>query len=268
MGAQRHRVLVVTGGHPYDKAEFSALWDSQPDIDWTGAKHPLAQDVLSPAGAAGFDALVFHDIPGIRFRKGALSENLTPPLAFRAGFNGLIASGKPMLFLHHAMAGWPAWDRYAEVIGARFFYQPGTYRGTAHPDSAYCPDAAYIARPVATHPVTEGLEDGLTLVDELYDIQLLEPEIIPLLAADYDFSNNFFLSAAAALRGAHETRNATTVFPLVAWARRVGGAPIVVIQPGDSARTFANLGYRRLICNALRWLVSPDAALWAKETPA
>lgn len=270
MAKGRQRVLVVTGGHRFDRPAFDALWNSLPGIDWTEAKHPAAQACLSPEGTAEFGCIVFYDIPGIRFLRHGAPEFEAPSPALQAGFEGLIATGKPLLFLHHAMAGWPTWDRYAEIIGARFFYQTGAYKGRAQGDSGYCPDARYTARPVAAHPVTQGLEGGFDLCDELYSFQLLEPEIIPLLAIQHKESNISYLSAAAALRGQAALTGAQNGTNLIAWARRVGRAPVVVIQPGDTAQTFANPGYRHLIGNALHWLPSADAATWAaeQESPA
>jgi hypothetical protein len=270
MTTRRLRVLVVTGGHAFDRDAFGAMWNSLPDVDWAEAKHPGAQAILTPGASAEFDAIAFHDIPGIRFHKGAAPEMQAPSAALRAGFAGMIAAGKPMLFLHHAMAGWPAWDAYAQVIGARFLYQPGSYDGLPLPCSGYLPQARYTAMPALPHPVTKGLEDGLALVDELYHFQLLEPDILPLLVADHDFSGNSFFSAASALRGRPAAHAGAAGCPIVAWARRAGRAPVIVVQPGDNAATFANPGYRRLISNALHWLVSTDAAAWAQrqETPA
>jgi len=266
MAAGRPRILVVTGGHRFDAAAFSALWDNLPGVDWQQARHPEAQALLSPDGAADFAALVFYDIPGIRFRSPGPPELLHPPKALQDGFAGLIAAGKPMLFLHHSMAGWPLWDDYARLVGARFFYEPGQFAGKAHPASGFRGDVAYTARAVGAHPVTNGLEDGLTLVDELYLFQLLDPDILPILRADHHFSNKDFHSAAAALRGAQAAASSALnpgATDLVAWARAAGCAPVVAIQPGDGAETFANPGYRRLIANTIGWLTSPEAARWA-----
>ena len=36
----------------------------------------------------------------------------------------LLTAGKGMVFLHHAIAGWPLWPEYGEVIGDAFFICP------------------------------------------------------------------------------------------------------------------------------------------------
>lgn len=263
--ADAPRLLVVTGGHPFDADAFAALWAALP-CHAEVVKHPAAATYLSPEGAVGYDAIVFHDLPGLRFCGDAPPEVQEPPAELRAGFAGLLAAGKPMLFLHHALAGWPGWDDYAAAMGARFLYAPGSYRGRALPVSGYAGPVAYEAHASGVHPVTAGLERGLSLRDELYLFQLLEPDILPLMAVEYDFSDNRFQSAAAALRGVPEDRTGWAHppgCPLIVWARAAGRAPVVVIQPGDRAETLADTGYRRLVGNALAWLTSAEAAAWA-----
>jgi type 1 glutamine amidotransferase len=48
----------------------------------------------------------------------------------------------------------------------------------------------------------------------------------------------------------------------------VGGrSPIVYIQPGDTAATFALPAYRRLLANAIAWVASAEAKAWAGSNP-
>ena len=54
---------------------------------------------------------------------------------------------------------------------------------------------------------------------------------------------------------------------LIAWATVAERSPVVYIQPGDSAATFASDGYRRLIANALDWVASEAASGWAGAHP-
>ena len=169
----RVRLLVVTKGHPYDRAAFCDLFDAMKGISWTHIEQPAAAEYLGAGGGRSHDLILFYDVPGIQFRTPKPPDLVAPPEAFKQGFRALLAEGKPMLFLHHAIAGWPLWDEYAEAIGARFFYQPGTYKGRAHPDSGYLFPATYRALPVEPHPVTAGLEDGFELTDELYLFEML-----------------------------------------------------------------------------------------------
>jgi hypothetical protein len=237
-------------------------------LHWTHVEQPAAARLLSPDMARDFAAILFYDVPGIRFRTPQAPLLAEPDDALRRGFEGLLAEGKPLIFLHHAMAGWPLWDRYAETIGARFFYQPGRYREKSFSDSGYVFPVAYRAEPCGLHPILAGLEDGFDIEDELYLFELLEQDVVPLLRARYDFVETNFYSAANALRARMWTRDGWRHPPgcdLIAWARRVNRSPIVVIQCGNDAKTFANESFGKLLRNAIDWAISDAAATWAAE---
>lgn len=261
-------ILVATKGHPFDKAAFFALFDAMRGVTWTHVEQPAAAQLLSPEAAASFSALVFYDVPGLQFRTPAPPRMIEPTAAMRDGFERLLRAGKPLIFLHHAAAGWPAWDRYAEVVGARFFYQPGTYKGRAYPASGYLFPVRYRAKPVAEHPVTAGLEEGFELEDELYLFDLLEPDIVPLLEAEFAFERDRFHSAAEALAGRMRSREGWDHPPgtaLIAWARRVEASPVVYIQCGNDGATFGHPSFRTLLANAVAWATGAEAARWARE---
>ena len=123
------RVAVVTKGHPFDAAAFFDVFDSMDDVQWTHVAHPEALTLVEPERAAEFDAFVMYDMPGIMFTRGEPpAEFAPPPPGYVESFRALLAAGKGMVFLHHAIAGWPAWEEYAQIIGGRFHYQPETLR--------------------------------------------------------------------------------------------------------------------------------------------
>ncbi|GKY89603.1 ThuA domain-containing protein [Sinisalibacter aestuarii] len=264
----RLNLLVSTKGHPFDTAAFFAMFDAMKGMTWTHVEQPATTALMSPEGCADFGALLFYDVPGLQFRTPNPPDLIEPPEAFKQDFRALLDAGKPMIFLHHAIAGWPLWDEYAEAIGARFFYQPGSYKGRAYPDSGYVFPATYKARPLADHPVLDGLEDGFELTDELYLFDTLEDDILPLLAADYSFDREHFYSAANALNARMWTRDDWDHPPgtnLIAWAKRSGKAPVVTIQCGNDGATFGNPDFRRLLRNAIDWVTSDEAAQWARN---
>jgi uncharacterized protein YdhG (YjbR/CyaY superfamily) len=65
--SQRSEVLLVTKGHPFDRAAFFGLFDGLPDVGWTHVEHPAAEALFAPDEARRFDAFVCYDMPGIRF---------------------------------------------------------------------------------------------------------------------------------------------------------------------------------------------------------
>lgn len=264
----RKNILVVTKGHPFDKPAFFALFDSMRGLTWTHVEQPAALHLFQPEAAKDFAAFVLYDVPGIEFRTPAPPLFRDPPEHFRQGFETLLEAGYPLVFLHHAIAGWPAWDGYAEAIGARFFYQPGAYKGRAYPDSGYVFPVKHRLSPVAAHPVTAGLEDGFEIEDELYLFQMLEDDIVPLMRSDHRFTHDEFYSAASALKAKMWSREGwehPEGTNLVAWARRARNSPIVVIQCGNDASAYGNEGFQKLLRNAIDWVMSEEARTWARH---
>ncbi|MGB8858238.1 MAG: hypothetical protein WCC60_03230, partial [Ilumatobacteraceae bacterium] len=138
------RVALVTKGHPFDAPAFFEVFDSIEGIVWTHFEHPEALALVEPARAAEFDVFVMYDMPGITFTRGEPpAEFVSPPAEYVDAFRALLAAGKGMVFLHHAIAGWPAWEEYARTIGGRFHYQPATLAGTYYPDSGYRHDVTH-----------------------------------------------------------------------------------------------------------------------------
>ena len=138
------RVAVVTKGHPFDAPAFFDVFDSIADVQWTHVEHPDALTLVEPERAAEFDAFVMYDMPGITFTRGdPPAEFSPPPPGYVDAFRSLLEAGKGMVFLHHAIAGWPAWEEYAQIIGGRFHYQPATLAGVDYPDSGYRHDVTH-----------------------------------------------------------------------------------------------------------------------------
>lgn len=269
MADRRLRVLVMTKGHPFQREPFFSLFDADPGLEWCHVEQPAASVFLDPERAADWDAYVLYDMPGVAFRRGEPPHFPDPPPALRSGLRALLDAGHGFVFLHHAIAGWPAWEGYAEIVGGRFHYRPGRLRGRDWPDSGYRFDVRHRLSPVdPTHPVVAGLEDGFELVDELYCAPVLEDSVVPLLRSDADFSPERFSSAALAVAGRRDSNEGWTHpqgSDLVAWARRDGASPIVYLQPGDGPSTYGSPTYRRLLGNAIRWVASPEAHRWARE---
>ena len=193
-------VLVAAKGHPYLRDPFMAIFDQLPGIACSLVEQPAVQRLMNPDAMAGYDALVLYDMPGIDFTRGP--EFVEPDPAFKAGLLALFDQGKGVVALHHAIAGWPAWPQYAELLGGRFLYQPGELRGRRVPDSGYRHDVTHdviVARP--DHPVVAGLPERFTLTDELYLSEVFEDSVQPLLRSSATFTRDGFYSAAQAIAG-------------------------------------------------------------------
>jgi len=269
--SDRTRVLLVTKGHPYDRQPFFAVFDDNPAIDWCHVDQPAARALFHPDRADGFDAFVCYDMPGITFTRADPPTRFeTPPSDYVAGFTALLEAGQGMVFLHHAIAGWPAWEGYARILGGRFHYQPGTLAGVAYPDSGYQFDVSHHVEVVdPDHPVCAGLEGGFDLTDELYLFPVLEDRVVPLLRTTFDMSDpSRFWSSDAAIRGRRNTNEGWSHPPgsqLVGWVKNAGRSPLVYLQFGDGPVTYADASFRRVLANAIAWVASPAAHAWAAE---
>ncbi len=268
MGAERTRVLLITKGHPFDYNAFFAVFDATPEIDWTHVEHPAAQQFFAPELARDYDVFVLYDMPGLTFHEGEPPSLLEPPARLRANLAALLAAGKGMVFLHHALAGWPAWPEYGELIGGRFLYQPARVRGEERLDSGYRHDVTHTIRVLdPAHPITRGLPAAFTITDELYLAEIFEDSVIPLLASDYAFVADNFHSADHAVRGrmfCNDDWPHPPGSPLIGWVRRAGRSPVAYLQCGDAPGAYANEHYRRLVANAIAWAASPEAHTWAR----
>jgi uncharacterized protein len=262
------RVLAVTGGHSFDLEAFRGLLDSvcgERDMAWAHSVQPGAQRWLT--GDLPFDAVLLHDVSGLRLKRGEPPHPVDPSPDVRAHLADLFTSGTGLVILHHALASWPSWDGWADAIGGRFFYAPGSLHGDQWPSSGTRIES-YEAQVVAPeHPVCAGVDD-FTLTDELYCCPILEDRVVPLMRSDADFSPSLFISTYEHVIVGQDAAPRCDGHPpasnVIAWATSAGCSPIVFIQPGDSAATFALEPYRRLIGNALEWVTSPDARSWAE----
>ncbi len=253
MGRPR-QVLTVTKGHAFDQNAFAEMLRSLPGIECTQVEQPAAQLHFAPAEAERWDAYLMYDMPGYVFKPDHTSPDLLdPPDDFRANFTSLVERGHGFVFLHHALAAWPTWDRYASVMGGRFRF----VRGEEGPDSGYRHAVEQRITPVADHPVLAGLGSGFTICDELYLAETYDETITPLLVTDAELTDRTLWSAWNAVVGRRDTNEGWEHPPgsgVVAWVREHPSSRIVYLQFGDSAAAFANPAYRRLLTNALEWV--------------
>lgn len=212
------RVLIVTGGHDFEREPFFALFQSFTDIEYREAAHPQAHELFKPEAAAQYDVLVFYD--------------MWPDIAeeARANLVKLLKQGKGLVALHHCLASYPTWDEYTKIIGGKFYLQPHTEGGVEKPASTYRHGVRFtvhIADP--NHPVTRGLED-FEIEDETYGQFDVHPQVQPLLTTDEPTSGR-----------------------TIGWAHTYGKSRVVYLQLGHDHLAYENPSYRRLVRQAIRW---------------
>jgi uncharacterized protein len=55
------KILLVTGGHPYERDPFLSMFSSLEGVQYDEVSHPHAQARFAPASASDYDAMVFYD---------------------------------------------------------------------------------------------------------------------------------------------------------------------------------------------------------------
>ena len=254
----RVNILLVTKGHPFDRGAFFDMFDAL-DVNWTHVEQPAARLFFNVEHAKDYDAFVMYDMPGIQFgTAGPVFEQ--PSESYKEQFITLLNEGQGMVFMHHALAGWPAWPEYAEIIGGRFLYLPGSLRGETRQDSGYRHNITHEISAVADHPVTLGLPGSFEMTDELYLSEVFTESVTPLLTSNYDFTADNFYSAARAVQEGKMYDNENWYHKpgsnLVGWTRTYGRSPIVYLQGGDDPVAYKNPHYRQLLGNAIRWVAT------------
>ncbi len=219
------RVIVLTGGHDFDRKEFFALFDSLPNIRWEERQQPQANAIWLGDTLRAYDAVVLYDM------WQQISE------AQQQGMiRWLREEGKGLVALHHSIASYQHWDEYARIIGARYFLDKGKAPdGKEFAPSSYHHDIRFTVRVAdKNHPVTKGLPEQFEIEDETYKGFWLAPTVHKLLVTDHELSD-----------------------PCVAWAHRYGKAKVVFIQLGHGPSAYRHPAYRRLVHNALSWVTAP-----------
>ncbi|MBM3471711.1 MAG: ThuA domain-containing protein [Armatimonadetes bacterium] len=212
-------LLVITGGHDFERPQFTALFDSFEGMTWREAQHPNANDSYAPEAARSYDVLVLYD----------LNQQITEEQ--QAALLAMLRSGKGLVVLHHALADYQAWDDWLQVVGGRFYLAPTRRGAETVPASTWRHGVDIPVRVVdPKHPVTRGLSD-FTIHDEVYGGYEVLPRAHPLLTTDHPESS-----------------------PTLAWTNWYGNSRVVTIQLGHDHFAYENPNYRRLVSQAIRWV--------------
>lgn len=212
------RVVVLTGGHGYDKKKFPQAFAGHEDIGFE-----IRQ--AGKKGAPGvFDDACPYDVIVLYNFAQRLSATQ------RANFLKLTDKGVGLVVLHHAIVAYPAWSEWAKIIGARYYLKPTVIDGVQHARSIWKHGVdmnIHVHDP--NHPVTKGLKD-FTVNDETYGKwSYLEGNRL-LLTTDHPLNNR-----------------------QIAWARPYRKSRVVFFQLGHGPTVFSDANYRRVIARSIRY---------------
>jgi uncharacterized protein len=216
-GTHMEKILVITGGHDFEPS-FYQVFDSFEHVQYDTISQPDFNKKLCSGVADPYDALVFYDM------WQDISE------AEKTAFRALLERGKGMVFLHHSLVSYQHWDEFEKIIGGKYI-EKDFYSDPAMQGSTYAEDITLAIKVVDNHhPVTKNVAD-FTIYDEGYQDIRINPDIHPLLSASHPDC-------------------ASTV----AWTNRYGNSKIVYLLLGHGHQAHENENYRKLVCNAIRWV--------------
>jgi len=209
------RVLVLTGGHPFEQDPFFAMFKGHSDISYKEVVQPEAQEWFDPKKAGEYDVMVWFDMWW-----GDVPDSTKDNLL------GLLKKGKPLVVLHHALNTYKDWPEADKIIGAEYYFN----ERDGHPESNYTIGARFKVEIVdPKHPITFGMKD-FEVVDETYGLVEVSPDVKPLLKTDHPTSSK-----------------------LIGWTHTYGRSPVVFIQPGHGPEIYSHPSYRELVIRSIRW---------------
>lgn len=212
-------VLLMVGGHDFDKEPFYAMMDKLPGVTYDVAEHPGAYRNLKPGKIEAYDVVLLYDMP---------SEI---PDDAKKDFTAMLEKGTGLVVLHHAFCSYDSWPEYTNIIGGRYHHFPWQKNGEEQPPSTYKHDVAIDVKVMdAKHPVTKGVSD-FQIIDEVYGGTEILENVHPLLATDDPASG-----------------------PLVGWTNTYANAKVVTLTLGHDKQAWENPAFPRLLSQAVWWV--------------
>ncbi len=223
--AEKLRVLVVTGGHGFEREPFFKMFEDNPDITFTAAEHSKTNaSVYDRTDLPTYDVVVLYDMP----------KDITE--AQKKNFLSLFEKGAGLVVLHHALVSYPNWPEYDRIIGGRYPEPDPKRPGTVTDQAGYQHDVDIPVVILATnHPITDGLTN-FTINDEIYWGFRVAPDVTPLFTTTQPKSGK----------------------PL-AWTRTEGKSRVVYMQLGHGPSAFNNPNYRKLLAQSIQWAANRPA---------
>jgi len=212
------KVLLLTGGHGFEKEPFLKVFEDNTDITFTHVTHGQPDSfAYERADLPGYDVVVLYD----------MLQKITETQ--KAKFLSLFRRGTGLVVTHHAIVSYQDWPEFERIVGGTY-PEDQTRKGQVTPQLGYQHDVAVPVVIVAkNHPVTAGLKD-FTIIDEIYWGFRTRPDVTPLITTTQPKSGK----------------------PL-AWAREEGRSRVVYLQLGHGPSAYTNVNYRTLVANSIRW---------------
>jgi type 1 glutamine amidotransferase len=217
------KVLIITGGHDFERDAFFDMFDSFTEIEYKEVVHPEANQSYASPMIDSVDVLIFYDM--MQEISDQQKEDLLK----------LLDRGKSLLFLHHSLASYQKWDEFKGILGGKY-HKSEEMTSTSHtPGSTYKHDVQVPVTIVdGKHDITAGI-DNFVIRDETYGGYSVSPDVYPLLTTTEETSGE-----------------------ILGWINHYKKSWIVYLQLGHDHYAYENPNYRRLVQQSIRWLAHPQ----------
>lgn len=216
------KVLVVTGGHDYDKEGFEELLAKLP-MSYDQVEHPNALEMLAPENIASYDVILLYDMP-------SMTESNTDDYFYQ-----LTEAGKGIIVLHHAFCSYDYWPGFSKISGGRYHRSAWTKNRVLQEISTYTHDVTFDVKVEdPSHPVTAGITD-FQITDETYGEIEISPTVYPLLSTTEPSSA-----------------------PLVGWTNISRNSRVVTLTLGHDRSAWENPSFIQILSQAITWTAEKD----------
>jgi type 1 glutamine amidotransferase len=212
------KVLVVTGGHAFEREPFFTLFQGYDDIEYVEAQLKDDSEIFEDIIGWDYDVIVFFN----------MTQKISPKR--QENFKKLVKNGVGVVALHHCMGSYQQWPEYIKIIGGRYNLKASEQGGVKREASTYEHDVDYTIHIEDTqHPITQGFSD-FEVHDETYKKCSFEKDNHLLLTTKHPDSDRE-----------------------LAWVRRYGKGKVCFIMVGHGPTVYAQPEYRQLVARAIRW---------------
>ncbi len=211
------KILIITGGHDYDRKPFYEVFNAIPSITFDTLVHPHVNELIASPDIDAYDVLIFYD----------MGVSILPQ--HQQAYIDLLNKGKSMIFLHHSLVSYQSWPEFIRIVGGQYHTEPVVVNG----DTLNANYEHDVTIPIKVedkrHPVTKGIRD-FEIFDEIYsDVEIL-PGVKPLLSTTHPKSMRY-----------------------VAWINHYGNSDVIYIQLGHGQTGLSNPNFRKLLRQAIEW---------------
>jgi type 1 glutamine amidotransferase len=215
---KRLKVVVITGGHGFQREPFFKMFDAIEQIDYVESLQKDHSELFEDISEWDYDVMVFY--------------NMTQEISDkrRQNFLKLLDKGVDVVALHHTLGAYQNWPEFKNIIGGRYYLKDTTENGVLHKKGAYKHDLEVkVSVKDKKHPITLGMSDFI-IHDETYK------------NVWHDKSNRVLI-----------TTDHVTSDEIVGWVRNYHNARVCTIQLGHDSKAYRNFNYRELLKRAILW---------------